>query len=49
MAVQRSHSVAQAWEEAVAFFQRADGEAMADTDHAAIRELLAAGVSAGQD
>jgi len=49
MAVQRSQSMAQAWEEAVAFFQRADGEALVETDHAAIREQLAAGVSAGQD
>jgi len=49
MAVQRSQSMIEAWDAAVAFFQRADGEALAETDHAAIRELLAAGVSAGRD
>jgi tRNA-dihydrouridine synthase len=49
MAVQRSQSMLEAWDAAVTFFQRADGKALAETDHATIRELLAAGFSAGRD
>jgi len=49
MAVQRSQSMIEAWDAAVAFFQRADGEALAAIDHTAIRELLETGISAEQD